>query len=256
MKSFGKEDKNEKLLERLTKLESLPSTKADIEREKGEVLAKRRTAAAEIEELRKKQAELLPTLQKNLAEKEAAFIRAKGAMEAASDELKTAKHELSAESHNFEIGIDRGKQILFETAPEEIDAAIEFFQEKLGWLRGPGRISKESISGETNIFTMKKITVAGTNANAIRACLEYCMAKIVELQEMKLRPDLDADRIEALKKGIPSIDRYEEFTGERNLPKPPSTNERDYLPSDGQTDWNFKRLTKKVDKYLHPGRRA
>jgi len=41
MKLFEKEEKTEKLLERLTKLESLPSTKEALASEKAEILAKR-----------------------------------------------------------------------------------------------------------------------------------------------------------------------------------------------------------------------
>jgi hypothetical protein len=44
------------------------------------------------------------------------------------------------------------------------------------------------------------------------------MAAIKELEGMKLTPALDLQKIEALKKGIPPIDVYTEYTGEKPMP--------------------------------------
>ena len=43
------------------------------------------------------------------------------------------KNELTAESYNFSNAIGRLEEILRESAPKEIDEAIEFFQKKLEW---------------------------------------------------------------------------------------------------------------------------
>jgi hypothetical protein len=253
MKAHEKEEfeKREKLLATLEKHPLTAQIKAE---EAAAILEKRLAAAGEVAKLRQEEAELLPKLQNTLAEKEGIFLEAKRAMQAASDAFQKAKNELTAESFNFSNSIGRHEQTLIETAPEEIDQAILFFQEKLSWLRSPGRISRESISGERNIFTWKKTTVAATNAGAVRAAMDYCRAAIPALQEMKLWPELDPESIKKLKDGIPPIDQYEQFTGEGPLPK--MVNPLMLLPSEESQNWSLNKLNEKVDKLLHPRRRV
>jgi hypothetical protein len=48
------------------------------------------------------------------------------------------------------------------------------------------------------------------------------MAAIKELEEMKIIPAFDMEKVETLKKGIPPIDIYTEYTGERPVDKGPN----------------------------------
>jgi len=49
--------------------------------------------------------------------------------------------------------------------------------------------------------------------------MQYCQAAITKLEQMKLLPAVDAERIAAMKAGIPRIDVYKEYTGERPMKK-------------------------------------
>jgi len=53
--------------------------------------------------------------------------------------------------------------------------------------------------------------------------MAYCRAAITELENMKLAPAVDAERIAALKAGIPKIDVYTEYPGQKPFPRDPPT---------------------------------
>jgi hypothetical protein len=105
-----------------------------------------------------------------------------------------------------------------ESADPAIDEAITFFMEKSDWLRAPGRISIDHRGGETNIFTEKVTLKVKSNLNAILAALQYCRAAIATLGNWKLLPAVDAEKITALKEGIPRIDVFAESTREKPMP--------------------------------------
>jgi len=251
MKAHEKEEmeKREKLLATLEKHPLTAQIKAE---EAAAILAKRTEAAAKIEALEKEREAVLPRLQKTIEAKEAAFLQAKAALQDAANDFNGAKVELSSSNNIFNSAIDREKGILFETAPEEIDQAILFFQEKLSWLRSPGRVSTNRITAATNVFKMTKETTVESNRNAVLGCLAYCQAAIPALQEMKLTPELDAERIEAIKKAIPSIDVFMEISGTRPLPK--SVDASMLIPSEETQNYTLGKLHEKVDKLLHPRR--
>jgi len=255
MKLLEKEEMEEtkKRLEKIEKTSFMAQYHAE---EAAKVLAKRTEAAAKIATLEKERVELLPRLQKDLAEKEGKFLQAKRAMEAAFDEFKKSKNELTSASFNFSNAIGRHEQTLIESAPKEIDEAILFFREKLDWLRSPGRISTNRIGAVQNIFTLTVESHTETNSPAVRSALSYCMAAVPVLEEMKLWPELDGARIQAIKDGIPSIDVYTELSGTRPMPKPPSANPRDYLPTDSEMEWSLNKINEKFDKLMKRPRRA
>ena len=60
---------------------------------------------------------------------------------------------------------------------------------------------------------------------------------------------LDIERIEVLKKGIPSIDIYTEYTGEKPIPDT-TPNPIHALPSYSEMDWTIGKLMKKAEKIL------
>ena len=248
MKSNPKEKEAEKLTELLAKANNHPTMKAILAEEAAAILEKRTAAAERIENLQQEQNEQIPELQADLAGQETKFKKAKVDLDAAINKIQSAKYLLATESQKFERLIRQEKVILLETAPEEIEEAIQFFQEKLSFLRSPGRISFTAIGSERNILNMKKTVKGESNAGAVRSALSYCQAAIKELENMKLSPALDIKKIEKMKAGIPDINIYTESTGEKPLERAP-----DQLPgrkSDSQMDWELGKLNEKIKKVL------
>ena len=121
-----------------------------------------------------------------------------------------------------------------------IDEATLYFRGKLDFFRAPGRISRKAVGAVRNIFTEKKTVKQESNVEAIHAAMEYFRAAIKELEIMKLAPAVDAERIAALKTGIPKIDVYTEYTGEKPLPRVNPVSRTDW--SIGRLNENFKEL--------------
>ena len=130
---------------------------------------------------------------------------------------------------------------LSESADPAIDAAINFFRDKLDFLRTPGRISRNAIGEVRNIFTEKKTVKEESNVEAIHSAMEYCRAAITELENMKLALAVDAERIAGLKAGIPKIDVYTVYTGEKPLPR---------VNTVSRKDWSIGKLNEKFKKVM------
>jgi Skp family chaperone for outer membrane proteins len=211
------EKKEEKLAEMLAQAESHPMMKGIMAERAAEVLAKRQEAAGKIEALRKDRDEVIPKLQADLKTKETKYLKVKAALDAAQNELQTAKAALWREDHLFNHAIGKCEAVLFETADPRIDEAIEHFRNTLDELRKPGKISRDNRGSELNIYTMSKVVTTETNVGAIHSALAYCQAAIKELEKMKLCPAVDLEKITELKSRIPSIDVYQEFTGEKPM---------------------------------------
>ena len=122
-----------------------------------------------------------------------------------------------------------------------IDEATLYFRDKLDFFRAPGRISRNAVGSERNIFTWKKTVKEESNAQAINDAMRYCQAAITELENMKLAPAVDAERIAGLKAGIPKIDVYTEYTGEKPLPR---------VNTVSRTDWSIGRLNEKFKELM------
>ncbi|NQT55493.1 MAG: hypothetical protein HQ551_04625 [Desulfobacteraceae bacterium] len=207
-------------IQKLTaELEKSPAFQKMREEQAVETLAKREEAAGKVKVLEKERDEIIPKLQKVLAEKEARFSQAKAAMDSAMDVAKKAKIALLGKTQTLESTIGRQREILIETSDFALDKAITFFNEKLNYLRSPGRISSKKMGALRNVFTMSKSTREQSNLRAVNAALTFCKAAISALKEMKLEPILDVAKIEKMKKKIPDIDIYTEFAGEKPLEK-------------------------------------
>ncbi len=180
-------------------------------------LAKRKDAARKIAALEKERDETVPKLRAILDEKERKLKEAQTALNTAASEFNTAKYNLSAENHNFETSIANYATILVESADPALNIAMAFFQDKLTWLRSPGRISRNAAGSEVNIFSESKKTREESNAPAVKSALAYCQEAIKELESMKLLPIPDLQRIEGLKTAIPDISVYTLFEGEKPL---------------------------------------
>ena len=212
-------------------------------------LAKRKDAAAKIEALEKERDEVIPKLRAALDEKGTKLKELQAALNNTAAELSTAKYALSTESHGFEMAIKNCQNILIESASPLIDAAITFFDEKLTWLRKPGRISRRAAGSEKNVLTWKKKTRQESNAPAVKAALNYCQAAIKELEKMKLSASPDLQKIEDLKKGIPPIDVFTEYQGEKTLPEI-NTDPFAGIPTDSEHNWRIGTLNEKLKKLM------
>ena len=145
--------KEEKLAELLTTAEGHPMMKAILAEKAAEVLAKRTEAAGKIEAMKKEREEVIPKLIEARDVKEAKYKEAKAALDTAGREFNMARVAVSSGSQSFDNAISRQETILLESADPAIAEAITFFQEKLDWIRSPGRISHVPMGGVNNIFT-------------------------------------------------------------------------------------------------------
>lgn len=215
-----------------------------------EVLAQRRAAAAKIADLKKglgahaeKQAEI-DTMEDQLAALDAERKNLQMEINSNRGFIATERLSIEAQVRALEAKLE-------ETADPAIDEAIDHFQKKLTWLRTDGRISKNAVKAETNIFTMTKATTVETNYNAVMAALEYCQRAIKVLERMRHVPDLDADIIENMKKAIPDVTHYEEITGEKDIIEPIGENHPLVrMAEDNEHDWKMGKLNEKFKKLM------
>jgi hypothetical protein len=211
----------EKLKELLKEAEGHPMMKTIQAEKAAAILATRTEAAAKIQVLKKQQEEVILRLQADLEAKEANYKNARTALDAVGREFQTASAALSGERQSFDNAINRQTQILIESADPALDAAITFFREKLDFLRSPGRISRTACGSERNVFTWKKTVREETNVAAVYSTMAYCQSAIKNLEELKLSPEFHIKKIQELKAGIPSIDKYQEVTAEKPMEKGP-----------------------------------
>jgi hypothetical protein len=204
-------------------LEAHPFTRKIREEREAEILQVRMEAAERLAHSKEEAARVLPELQaaedaarqavkthdKQRRELEGAIARAAAAR--AEERLRLEREMAAAE------------RILLENYSEKIDEAIMFFRDRFDALRAK-KPSSDRDAGETNIFTLRKEIISYTNYPAIRDALAYCSRAIFELEQMRLSPALDAERIEELKRGIPDADAMTEYSSDKPIlpPTPPS----------------------------------
>ena len=239
------EEKWEKFLK---ELEGNPAVVADRFEKIAQTRVKRKEAAGKIAVLAKDREKVIPQLQADLAGKEGEYQKARAALEAAGGEFNKAKAALSMESQSFDNKIRRQEAILYETAAPEIDEAIKFFKEKLDFLRTPGRISRTASGSVKNLFAWKKTVKEESNVAAVKGALVYCQSAIKALEALKLSPVLDAEKIERIKAGVPSIDVYAEYQGEKPLERGPDPLAG--LKSESHLNYELAKLNEKIKKVI------
>lgn len=216
-----------------------------------EVLAKRQEAAAKIALLQKEQEETLPKLRAELKAKETKYIELRAALDAALNEVKLARASLYRENLQLQNRIEQEKVLLYETAWPEIQDAMNFFYDKLEFLRSPGRISWISAGAEINVFTDTKKVNKENNVPAILSAVAYGQNALAALEQMKLIPSLDVQIIEKMKKEIPDINIFTDAMSEHPLAgSTKSINPRDLLPSDGAMNYKIGKLNEKFNDLM------
>jgi len=246
--------KKEQRLESLLKeAESSPAIQAVRAQRAAEILAKRQEAAGKIAALRNEATVIIPKRQSEIEALEGEYRAAKKALDELGSKCQELTLELRRDRLVSDYTIQAAESVLIETADPRIDETIQFFTEKLDTLRTPGRISINRLGAERNIFTEKVRTRVESNHDAVIAALRYCMDAVLELQQMRIDPVLDVEKIERMKAGIPDINTYSEIKGERPFPKTAAdVNPRDLLKSDSQIEWEIRKLLEKVKKVMAP----
>jgi hypothetical protein len=227
-------------------IERNPMTKRFREEEAAITLATRKAAVARIEAL---QRELESHLTKQVEIDE--MGKELAALDNDRKELQAAiNSKLSSfwqEKNGFLGEIRQQKEILYSTYDPKIDEVITWSRDKLEYLRKPGRITVSKMGKERNIFTMMKKVTVESNENALYDAMQYCRSAIAELEGMKLIPELNLARIEKFKAGLPRIDIFREFSGEKPMERI-DANPR--FKSDDQLAWEMGKLLKKGKELL------
>ncbi len=232
----------------LKTIENHPLTKQILAEKAAETLEKRREAVQKLGAL-KAEIEAMPTpgagteeLRAELAEVERKALELRKEIDMKAVQIRGTRLEI-------EGAINRAKYELLESYDERLDAAIEHFRALHEKIRQT-KPTRQGYRGERNLFAETETFVTTTNAPAIKKALDYCRESILELEGMKLNADLNIDRIEALKAGVPSIEGFEEITGTRVLPGSKGVNPLWALPSDSEHEWRIGKLTEKFEKLM------
>ncbi|MBA4417242.1 MAG: hypothetical protein C0392_04935 [Syntrophus sp. (in: bacteria)] len=239
----------EKIKELLKEAQDHPLMKQIIAEKEAAILATRTEAAKKIESAKKEREEVIPKLQADLEAKEAKYKSAKEVLDGAGGEFQKARAALSGESYQFDIAIRQHEAVLYETADPRIDKAITFFRDRFEGLRVKD-INAQQRTGETNLYAETKEIFTYSNVAAIKNALACCRAAIDELEQMKLTPDMNAERIEALQKGIPDADELTKYTGGKPLPGSRDFNPLHLLKSDDQLSWEIGKIAEKFKKVM------
>lgn len=222
MKKTEIEDR-EKLSVLLKEAEDSPIMKTLRAEKAAEVLVERQEAKGKIAALRNEESRTIPGLQSALDAAEAEYLAAKKAQERLVEGCREATLALRSERLMFDSEIRAAEAWLIETAPAEIDEAINFFAGKLTWLRAPGRIVRVGRATERNLFTWTRTVKDENNEAAVLAAIRYCRDAVAELERMKLSPALEAEKIGVLKAGMPQIDEYAERQASIPMERGPMT---------------------------------
>ena len=212
------ERKEFKKLEELRQvIEASPLIKKINEDKASEILAQRTAAANKIENLNLDMA-ATRIIQKDIDEMNLKLA----ALDSEREEIKMAivgkQYFMMNERSGIQGEIRHVEEILLRTYDTAIDDAINFFRDKLDYLRSPGRISHSNVGSDRNIFTETVKLKRESNYPAIIKAINYCRACIDELEKMKMEPALDLEKIEAIKKEIPDINIFTENTAVKPLP--------------------------------------
>jgi hypothetical protein len=216
-----------------------------------EVLEIRHVAADRIARIREESEDTLPGLQAAEGQARAALAEHDARREALQKSLTEAVVAVHLERQRIDAEVRLAESALLETAPPEIDETIFFFREMHeALLRKKPQF--DTAPGRANVFSMSKEVFVRSNATAIARGLRYCLDAIAELERMKLVPALDADRIDAMKKGVPNVDEVLETVTDKPLPRV-NTDWRSQFPSDDELSWRMGRLLDKSKKILRGG---
>lgn len=242
-------EKEEKLAGLLKEAEGHPMMKAILAEKAEKVLGERLLAAGKLRAATEEAEKVIPECQREVDALVADLAKYDKGRSVILDKLTAAKGELAKARQRLEWERSHAEAALLENYDPRIDEAITFFRDRFESLRVKD-INSQTRTGETNAFTETKEIFTYSNVAAIQNALTYCRTSIDELEKMKLTPDLDADRIETLLKGIPDADELTEITGEKPLPGSKGFNPLHLLKSDDQLSWEIGKIGEKFKKVM------
>ena len=240
--------KEERLAELLKKADGHPMMKQIMKEEAAKVLQVRQEAAGRIGAMQQEAERVIPGLLADLGELEQELTRHNEAKKDILKRLSTARVKLAEARGDLDRERSAAENILLSNYDGTIDTAIQWFRDKHDGLMMK-KADHSTYKTGSDIFTMSKKFVTYSNAPSIVAALTYTRVSIQILEAMKLVPEIDLEKIETLKAGIPDIATLTEITREKPLPRI-NTDPRSLLPSDSEMDWKFGKLMEKAKKIL------
>ncbi len=220
-----------------------------------ETLERRQAAADTLAALEAEGEAVLPGLQAALSEAEGALKAHDQARQAIVDRIRGAKAALLENNGRIDRARAGAKAILTETAPAELDQAIQFFRDKHEEIRQQSVKTDRAKAGKDLLHERQGLHLR-SNYGAICEALAFCRRALSELEGMKMAPAPDLRRVEDLKRGIPRTDRLDEVDGSRPLTRGAETvPELMKLPTASQTDWAVGRVLERVEKWRRKIRR-
>ena len=192
-------------------------------------------------------------MQQTVTDTETEITLWKDHFEELQGKLREAAMKLAQERGEFERLIGAEESILLSTYDSRINEAITFFCDTFYKLNDLKKINVNRHSGESNLGLMTPQIISFSNVGSIRSAMSYCQAAIHELEGMKLNAELDMERIQVLRKGIPSIDDFTESTGTKIIPGSKGVNPLHLLKTDSQLAWELGKIAQKFKKIMAKG---
>ena len=219
--------------------------------ESARLLKEREAAAAELGELEAEQGEKAQEWQGTMVEAEGLVAESKASYERELAALGMLQRERYQSGFAFNAKINEKANFLRSTANPQIDEAIQFFIEKLEWLRSTGRLSTQRTGGvKRNLFSKTQASHVESNLQGVNDALKYCQEAMKTLEVSKLLPAVDETKIESLKEGVPSIENYTSHEAERPMPGSKVPTFESLLLSEAASDYKTDSLLKRAGKLI------
>jgi uncharacterized protein YjaZ len=175
-----------------------------------ETVALRKAARNEIERLRKEFKASFPALQKGIDDAISELQRHEKHRQELLLKHDAAYRAKTDETRDYDRAVLLQEKSLLDTCDPAIQEAIKFFADKISEARKASAIRRSVGLGDRNAANNKREIFRASNYASIVAAIGYMRAAIDELEAMKLIPECDHQRIEALKNGIPSLQEFVE----------------------------------------------
>ena len=187
-------------------------------KKKQEILDKRIRAVAELERVNADGLKIIERIQSDLEIAKTELSETEAMLKTRSESVARLSYELFQEKTRMENEKGKQKTILLDNYDPKIDEAIQYFQDLFYSLQNPKHFQKYGTEGKFSILHLKRLPgEVESNHAVIKRTLEYCRESMQELEAMKLLPEPDFERIEALKKGVPD---WENTFEAHHIPRP------------------------------------
>jgi hypothetical protein len=194
-----------------------PITKAIVEENQQQIMARRKSALATLDRVRHEQEKALPKLINAISQAEEALAAAKKNVTEKEKALTGAVHRKLTASLESGAAIAAQESILRETSDPAIYEAIKYFNGKLAALRKPEAIKSQDYPGVVDLYSEKRTPFSHSNIEALRAAIEYSQNAVKEAEALKLTAVYGAalqKRLDELKANIPDSEATKLYQAE------------------------------------------